>query len=1092
MLTPLPSRSSLLILALFLTPLVTQADEMTRLLRQPALGADQVAFVYGGDIWLVDRAGGQARRVTSTSAVETDPHFSPDGRWLAYTSNRAGKRAVYVQLVGGGSPQRLTWYPADAYVRGWAPKGDRVLYASSRETAPTRYHRLWTVSREGGPSELLPAPFGHDGSYSPDGKHIVIDRISRWDREWRNYRGGQNTPLTILGLEQLEEVRLPHERTTDVHPIWLDQAIYFLSDRDGIVNVWSFVPATAQLVQLTEFEDTDIKWLGGYEQTLIFEHDGYLSTLDVTDLEIERLEISVVGDFPWAEAGWETVDGSIESASLSPTGKRALFEARGEVFTVPVEHGSLRNLTRNDGAADRSPVWSPKGQRVAWFSDSGGGYELLIGAQDGLQKPRRLDIGESKMAWEPTWSPDGARIAFVDDDVRIRIVEVESGKVATADVGGTNIERGEMGLTWSPDSEWLAYAKTFHNSLRRIVVWSTQSGEPRALTGPMGDATSPSWSRDGKQLHFLASTDVALGSGWANTSAMGAVPEYGVYTLVLREDEATPFEPESDEEPLEEQETAETAGDEEEQDEEGEDEGEDDKEVEVRVDFEGIERRVVPIPMPVARYVQTLAGPPGTVFVSEASAGEGGMVLHKFSFEDREAEVFAEGVNHVSVSTDGEQLLYQAGGTWTVTASGVPPEPGKGQLDVTLRMRLDPRTEWRQIFGEAWRYQRDFFYDPGMHGRDWERVRKRYTPLLRWVRHRADLHYLIDQMNGELSVGHSFVWGGDFPDVERSPGGVLGVDLIAHGDRWQIERIYTFESWNPELRAPLDRPGLKVATGQYLIAIDGVEMTAEDDPYRLLEGTAGRQTVLHVNTDPTMRDAWTVTVEPQESENELRQRAWIEDNRRRVEELSDGQLAYVWVPNTGGAGLTFFNRYFFAQQDKLGAVIDERFNGGGLLDDYMVDLMTRSLRAAITNEVPGGNPMRLPAGILGPKVLLVNELAGSGGDFFPWVFRRLEIGPLIGKRTWGGLVKSSVHYAMVDGGILTAPDNAVFDPIANEWIAENEGIAPDIEVWMTADAVAEGRDPQLERGVAEALRLLSENPPPSVVPPPFPTPARVR
>ena len=1088
MLTLPPSRC-LLILALFLTPLATQAAEMTRLLRQPALCADQVAFVYGGDIWLVDRAGGQARRVTSTPAVETDPHFSPDGRWLAYTSNRAGKRAVYVQPVNGGSPQRLTWYPADASARGWTPKGDRVLYASSRETAPISYYnRLWTVSPEGGPSELLPAPFGHDGSYSPDGEHLVIDGSSRWDREWRNYRGGQNTPLTVLGLKQLDEVRLPHKRTTDVHPVWLDQAIYFLSDRDGIVNVWSFVPATAQLAQLTEFKDVDIKWLGGHETTLIFEHDGYLQTLDITSRKVERLEISVIGDFPWAEAGWETVDSSIISASLSPTGKRALFEARGEVFTVPVEHGSLRNLTQSDGAADRSPVWSPKGQRVAWFSDSGGGYELLIGAQDGLQKPRRLDIGESKMAWEPTWSPDGARIAFVDDDVRIRIVEVESGKVTTADVGGTNIERGKMGLTWSPDSKWLAYAKTFHNSLRRIVVWSTDSEKPRALTGPMGDAAGPSWSRDGKLLHFLASTDVALGSGWANTSGMGAAPEYGVYTLVLSADEATPFEPESDEEPPQEEKEAEPAGDEDEKD----DEGESDEEVEVSLDFDAIERRIVAIPMPVARYAQTLAGPEGTIFISEATAGGDGMILHKFSFEDREAEVFAEEVTHPSVSADGEQLLYQAGGRWTVIGTGAPPEPGKGQLDVALRMRLDPRNEWRQIFDEAWRYQRDFFYDPGMHGGDWERVRQRYTPLLSWVRHRTDLHYLIDQMNGELSVGHSFVWGGDFPDVERSPGGVLGVDLIAHRDRWQIERIYTFESWNPELRAPLDRPGLKVATGQYLIAVDGVEMTTQDDPYRLLEGTAGRQTVLHLNTKPTMDDAWTATVVPQESESDLRQRAWIEDNRRRVEKLSDGKLAYVWVPNTGGRGLTSFNRYFFAQQDKLGAVIDERFNGGGMLDDYMVDLMTRSLRAAITNEVPGGSPMRLPAGILGPKVLLINELAGSGGDFFPWVFRRLEIGPLIGKRTWGGLVKSSVHYSMVDGGKLTAPDNAVFDPIANEWIAENEGIAPDIEVWMTAGAVAEGRDPQLERGVTEALRLLSENPPPSVVPPPFPTPARAR
>jgi tricorn protease len=405
-------------------------------------------------------------------------------------------------------------------------------------------------------------------------------------------------------------------------------------------------------------------------------------------------------------------------------------------------------------------------------------------------------------------------------------------------------------------------------------------------------------------------------------------------------------------------------------------------------------------------------------------------------------------------------------------------------------MRLDRQAEWRQMFDEAWRYERDFFYDPSMHGADWDAVRGRYAPLLPYVRHRSDLNYLLDQVNGELSVGHSFVFGGDMPEVDTPNAGLLGVDLVAHEGRWQISRIYTFESWNPEMVAPLDRPGLEVEPGHYIVGVDGVEMSAADDPYRLLEGTAGRQTVLHVNDEPSMATARTVTVEPVESENALRQRAWVEDNRRRVDELSGGKLAYVWVPNTGQPGVISFNRYFFAQQDKLGAVIDERFNGGGLLDDYMVDLMTRRLRAAITNEVPDGKPIVLPAGILGPKVLLINERSGSGGDFFPWVFRQQQAGPLIGTRTWGGLVKSSVHYPLVDGGALTAPDNAVFDPVKGEWIAESQGVPPDIEVLLDARSVAGGRDPQLERGVNELLRLLAEEPALEIVPPGYPTPAQ--
>ena len=448
------------------------------------------------------------------------------------------------------------------------------------------------------------------------------------------------------------------------------------------------------------------------------------------------------------------------------------------------------------------------------------------------------------------------------------------------------------------------------------------------------------------------------------------------------------------------------------------------------------------------------------------------------------------GVGSVSVSADGKKILLRSGRAWRVVGTDRAPEAGKGNLEVSLRMHLDRTAEWTQMFDEAWRYERDFFYDPGMHGNDWNAVRERYRPLVQWVRHRDDLTYILDQVNGELSVGHSFVGGGDYPAVDTSRVGLLGADLVADRGRWKIGRIYTYESWNPGLDAPLDQPGLHVSVGTYLLAVDGVEITANDDPYRALDGTAGKQTVLYLNDRPTMDGHWTVTVVPIRNEGSLRQRAWVEDNRRRVDELSGGKLAYVWVPNTGGAGVASFDRYFFAQQDKLGAVIDERFNGGGNLDDYMVDYMTRSLRAAVTNEVPNGAPFTLPQGVLGPKVLLINERAGSGGDYFPWAFRQQKVGPLIGARTWGGLVKSSVHYAMIDGGFLTAPDNGVFDPINHRWIAENEGVPPDIEVLLDAKSVAAGHDPQLERAVTEALRLVAEQGQQKVTAPPFSRPSR--
>ena len=1082
-------------ISLLLGSAAPAAAQGTRLLRQPTISERQVAFAYGGDLWVADRAGGTARRLTSTPAVESDPHFSPDGRFLAFTSNRSGTPQVYVLPVEGGEPTRLTWYPSPSYARGWTPDGTRVLYASSRATAPVGYQRLWTVARTGGPSTLLPAPWGHDGSYAPDGRRLVVDRVARWDVEWRGYRGGQNTPLTILDLGDLSETRIPCERTQDIDPVWLGGAVYFISDRDWAGNVWAYDVATGALRQLTHFAGAEVKSLSGGAGTLVFEQDGWIHTLDPATGRAQQLAITVEGDFPWVEARWEDVSSRATDVSLSPKGKRLLMEARGEIFTVPVENGDARNLTRSTDADDRAPVWSPDGRRVAWFRDGGDGYALMIADQDGLDTPRRIPIGESKMAWEPTWSPDGSRIAFEDNKVRIRVVEVESGRITTVDVGGSNIERGGMGLAWSPDSRFLAYAKTFPNQFRRIVVWSRDSSAVWPLTDALADAFSPAWDRNGRHLYFLASTNLALASGWANTASISADPTYGAYLMVLRADDPTPFAPRSDEEGDTTAARADSGAARARPDSGAARRGgaparADTSAVVVRIDRAGIGRRIVALPVPVRRYDGLLAGPKGTVFLAERVENQPGAILQKFVQSERKATEFARGVTGASVSADGEKIAFRTGTQWRVVSTARAPEAGSGNVRVALRMFLDRQAEWRQIFDEAWRYERDFFYDPGMHGNDWDAVRERYRPLVPYVRHRADLNYVLDMVNGELSVGHSFVFGGDMPPVDTSRVGVLGADLVADGGRWRLARIYTFESWNPDLVAPLDRPGLRARTGDYLLAVDGVEVTAADDPYRALDGTAGRQTVLRLNDRPVAEGSWTVTVEPARSEDQLRQRAWVEDNRRTVDSLSGGRLAYVWVPNTGGGGVVSFNRYFFAQQDKEGAVIDERFNGGGNLDDYMVDYMTRSLRAAVTNEVPNGAPFRLPGGVLGPKVLLINELAGSGGDYFPWAFRQQHAGPLIGARTWGGLVKSSVHYAMVDGGALTAPDNAVFDPLNNRWIAENEGVPPDSEVLLDARSVAAGHDPQLEAGVREALRLLAAQGPRRVTPPPFSRPSR--
>ena len=1074
-------------LVLILCSHLTLVAQGTRLLQQPDISKDQIVFVYGADLWFASIQGGEAKRLTSTPAIEDNPRFSPDGKQIAFSSNRTGATAVYVVSSEGGTPRQLTWHPSDARIAGWSPDGAYVIYESGRDTAPVGYSRLWKVPVNGGPSEAIPVPRGVRASYL-GGNKLVVEPISRWDETWRAYRGGQNTPLIITDLNDLSEEFIPNERTTDKFPVVIGNKVYFLSDRDWVSNIWSYDPTNKNLEQLTQLEGSDIMWLSGNGEQLIYEKDGLLHLFNPESRTAKQIPIEVKGDFPWAELRLEKVTSRATNASLSPNGKRIILEARGEIFTVPVEDGSPRNLSRTSGAADRNPIWSPKGDQVAWFSDEDGkGYQLLIASQDGLSPAKKISIGDAKMVWEPNWSPDAKFIAFVDNKVYLKILNVANGEIKTIDSGGINIERGNMKLEWSPDSKYLSYSKTGPNMFRRIYIWSLDTNETKPVTNNLADSFSATWDAGGKYLYFLASTNLALGSGWANTSAISARPEHAAYLIVLSKEEKTPFPLKSDEEEVKKEEAK--------KEEPKKGETKDDKkenkdsEVSVKIDWDGLEERTLSLSVPVKSYNFIMAGKKGTAFLAEAASNAPGLTLHKFTVEGKKLEEFTKGVGRVKISQNREKLLYYASGNWKVVSVDKNPGPSDGLVKMELRMDLDRKKEWEQIFTEAWRYERDYFYDPGTHGRDWDDVWERYSPLIPFIQHRQDLTYLLDQLNGELSVGHSFVFGGDFPAVDTLATGMLGADYEIANGKWRIKRIFTAESWNPNLIAPLSQPGLDVKVGDYLLAVNGQEVDATMDIYEAFKGTSGKQTIIHVNSLSNMTGARKLTVSPIGSEAGLRQRAWVEDNRRKVDELSGGKLAYVWVPNTGGPGFESFNRYFFAQQDKLGAVIDERFNGGGLLDDYMVDLMTRKLRAAITNEVPNPRHFRLPAGILGPKVLLINELAGSGGDFFPWVFRNQNAGPLIGKRTWGGLVKSSVHYSFIDGGAMTSPDNAVFDPIRNEWIGENMGIAPDIEVNIDAKSFAEGRDVQLERGVEEALKLLKKEGSQEITRPPYPKPA---
>ncbi len=1105
---------------------VLSAAAPTRLLRTPTVSANHVAFAYATNIWVAERSGGAARRLTSFPGGTVNPKFSPDGQWIAFSAAYSGNTDVYVVPVEGGEPKRLTWHPGADTVQGWTPDGAAVMFTTSRATwAPSGAPRFWTVPAIGGIETPMALPRGFQGKMSPDGSRIAYRMNTSWDDERRNYRGGQNKPIWIVDLKTYDLITPPWTDSKDVDPVWVGDSVYFISDRDGVANVWAFDTRARRLRQMTRFTDFDVKALDAGGGAIVFEQGGQIHDLDpssgrtkvlsitaagdfpwmmprwedvssrVTNMAISptgrRAVVEARGDFPWMMPRWEDVTSRISNISLSPTGRRVVVEARGEIFTIPAEKGDVRNLTNTAGAAERNPAWSPDGRFVSYFSDKSGEYKLVIASQDGLTPAREITLPEASFYYTPSWSPDAKRLVFHDTHLRLWMLDVASGQAKM--IGGDEwmVPERSLNPVWSPDSRWVAYAKRLPSLYRAIFVYNVESGNTTQLTDGLADATWPVWDASGKYLWFLASTNFALNTAWLDMSSYGRPETRALYLAVLDKDEPSPVLPESDEEAAASSgatpstDSARSAA----RSPARADTARPSRVSRVQIDFDRIHQRIIAIPgVALRNYGQLRAGLPGTVFFTEAvpqtgTASDGpppGGVLHRYQLKDRKAAAFAQNVAQYVVSADGKKLLYRTpgeqGALFLVDADKVAPEAGKGRLAARLRMHVDPRAEFRQIFAEGWRHQRDYFYVPNMHGADWPAVRKMYEPLLEHVAHRADLNYLLDQMGAETAIGHSYVRGGDMPDVPDAATGLLGADFTIEDGRYRIARIYDSESWNPELRAPLAAPGINVRAGEFLLAVNGVELRAPDNVYRLLDGTANRQTVLTVGPRPTMAGSRQVTVVPVANEQGLRARAWVERNRRIVDSLSKGQLAYVHLPNTGQPGYTSFNRYYFAQQDRKGAVIDERYNGGGSAADYIIDLLGRDFDGYFNNPVGSRMPFTSPAaGIWGPKVMIINEMAGSGGDLMPYMFRRRKIGPLIGKRTWGGLVGTWDTPPFVDGGAMIAPRGGFID-LSGKFAVENVGISPDIDVENWPKDVIAGRDPQLERAVAEAMRMAREKP----------------
>jgi tricorn protease len=1057
----------------------------TRLLRHPTVSRDSVAFEYAGDLWIVSRSGGQARRLTSTPGVETDPYFSPDGTQIAFTATVAGNTDVYVMPTMGGDAKRLTYHPGLDRVRGWTPDGRRVIFASVRTSAPQQsYFSLWTIGLEGGLPEPLPMPRAFSATYSADGRKLAYEEITRafipeWDEasEWRHYRGGRTHPILVMNLADNSVEKLPWTNSNDTLPMWIGSTIYFLSDRNHTMNLFACRLDTKQVTQLTRHDDFDIMTASAGSDAIVYEQAGYIYLFDTSSGRAQRLNIEVTGDLPWARPQFKKVVSMIRNAALSPTGIRAAFEARGEIFTAPAEKGDYRNLTQSSGAHDRSPAWSPDGTQLAWLSDARGEYQLMLGDPLGVTTPRAIALPSTAFFSAPAWSPDGTQILLQDNHRNLWTIEVTSGKAAKIDSDNYPDPIRQFDPTWAPDSKWVAYSKNLPSHLRAIFVYSLADKKAHQVTDGLADSISPTFDAGGKYLYFMASTNYGPSTGWLEMSSIDRPVRRAIYLAVLGASEPSPLLPETGDEPRPaspQEPRAEPAP---------QPPPAAPRTVNVRIDFDRIEQRILAVNIPAGDYSNLVAGAAGSFYYTEpivTTAGPPSLRLQRYQLKERTATPFLEGIRSYSVSNDKKKVLYQAsaggGASWGIVVTDRPVKVGDGPINVAqLEMRVDPRAEWEQIFRETWRIQREYFYDPKMHGNDWQAIYEKYRPLLAYVGHRADLGYLIAMVGGELTVGHSYLTGeGDLPREDPVSVGLLGADLAVENGRYRIKRIYTGENWNPDLRAPLSAPGIQVAEGDYLLEVNGRSLVPPTNPYSIFEGTAGRQTLIRVNKTPSLEGSRLVTVVPVPSEEGLRTRAWIEENRRLVDKLSGGRLAYVWLPNTAGPGYTAFTRYYYAQQDKDGAIIDERYNHGGQVADYIVNELDRKLMGFFVQR--DGQPTTSPiAGIYGPKVMIINESAGSGGDALPYMFHLRKLGPMVGTRTWGGLVGTLGVPTTIDGGGITAPTLAFYD-LSGRWAVENEGVAPDIEVEYTPAEVIKGHDPQLERAVQEGLKLLGQNP----------------
>ncbi len=1070
-----------LVFLLLMSATWNTASAQTKLLRFPDIHGDRVVFTYAGDLWLAPSTGGTAIRLTAHPGLELFARFSPDGQWIAFTGQYDGDEQVYVVSADGGVPRQLTYYPArgplpprwgyDNQVYGWTPDGSAVLVRSLRDGWDLSDSRLYTVSLDGGLPTTLPMPVSGAGDLSPDGNQVVYSPLFRDFRSWKRYEGGWAQDLWIFNLQTNEAENIIRSPRSDRDPIWLGDRIVFNSDRSGTLNLYSYDPASSETSLLTQHSDWDVRWPSAdYEGNVVYELGGELQVLNVASGESRAISIRVPDDGLAMRPSHIRVSDNLEGWGLSPKGERAVFVARGDVFTAPIENGPTRNLTKSSNAHDRLATWSPDGTKIAYVSDVSGEQEIYLIDQDGSGDPERMTNGNEGMIFALRWSPDGERLAYTDKNGKLYVVEVESKRVREiADQRNGLIGGG----TWSPKGGHIAFTLQDASGFSSIYIWSVEDGQVRRITGEYFNEFSPAWGAEGDYLYYIADREYAPMIGSFEWNYVVDRESY-IYALALREDVEHPFPPKSDEV------TVDT--DDEEEDEEEESEGEDENGY-VSIDFDGLAERVARVPIGADNYgglsvnEGNLIYVKGTPFYYGRGAGSRPEII-VYSLEDQEATTLVEGSGGYALSADGSKMLVRESGSFNLYNASPSGKSSKKTVSTSaLAVDRVPMEEWQQIFGEVWRRFRDFFYVSNMHGYDWDALRSQYEPLLEHVAHRSDLNYVLSEMVAELNVSHAYISGGDFeiPDRPRFalPGARFELDRGAN--RYRISQIFSGQNEEDRYRSPLTEIGVDVNVGDYVLAIDGEELTGNTNPYQVLRNKAGQPITLTVNSSSDFNGSREVTYRPIRDETSLKYLSWVEANRARVNEATDGSVGYMHIPDMGANGIREFVKWYYGQIHKGGLIVDVRGNGGGNVSAMLIQRLSREVLALGYQRLREDATTYPGTVFRGHLVALLNETSASDGDIFPAMFRQADLGPLIGKRSWGGVIGITGYGPLIDGGGVNVPQFG-WANAEGQWAIENRGVEPDITVENDPQSLIAGGDPQLERAIEEVLRRMQDDP----------------